>query len=91
VCTVVSTDGELVELARSGAPPEPVRRIFYAELRQIAADGGMKPGWAAHKFKEKYGTFPPWDWNDLPTATPTVTTLRWVKSRQIAYAKARAS
>jgi DNA repair protein RadD len=93
VCQVITTDGDLVELASEGALTliRADRRSFYAELRQIAADRGLKQGWAAHKFKEKFGTFPPWDWNDAPTATPTVTTLRWVKSRQIAYAKARAS
>jgi DNA repair protein RadD len=91
VCEIVTTEGDLVELARAGAPPEADRRIFYAELRQIAADRGTRPGWAAHKFREKFGSFPPWDWNDAPTATPTATTLRWVKSRQIAYAKSRAS
>jgi DNA repair protein RadD len=92
VCQVITTDGDLVELPSAGVLlPAPDRRIFFAELRQIAADRGLKQGWAAHKFKEKFGSFPPWDWNDAPTATPTVTTLRWVKSRQIAYAKARAS
>lgn len=90
VCEVVTTEGELVELARGGAL-EPDRRIFHAELRQIAADRGHKPGWAAFKFKEKFGTFPPWDWNELPPATPTLETLLWVKSRKIAYAKARAA
>jgi DNA repair protein RadD len=90
VCEVVTEDGELVELACSGAI-EPDRRIFYAELRQIAADRNHKPGWAAYKFKERFGGFPPWGWNELPTATPTHTKLRWVKSRQIAYAMARSA
>jgi hypothetical protein len=91
VCRVVTAEGDLVELARSDAPLEPDWRIFYAELRQIAADGGYKRGWAAMKFKEKFGTFPPWSWNDDQTATATVTTLQWTKSRQIAYARMAAS
>lgn len=90
VCQVVNADGELVELPNAGVLlPAPDRRIFHAELRQIAADRCMKPGWAAHKYRERFGAWPPWDWNDLPTATPTLATLRWVKSRQIAYAKSR--
>jgi superfamily II DNA or RNA helicase len=91
-CDVVHEDGELVELAphlRIVETPEPDRRIFYAELRHIEHERRFKRGWSAHKFKEKFGTFPPWSWNDAPTATPTVTTLRWVKSRQIAYAKSQ--
>jgi DNA repair protein RadD len=91
VCEVVTTEGELVKLARQNAPPLQDCRIFHAELRQIAADRGMKPGWAAHKYREKFGAFPPWDWNDQPTVTPTLKTLRWVKSRQIAYAMGRAA
>ena len=93
-CEIEHEDGELIELAsrlRAVTPPEPDRRIFYAELRHIAADRGLKPGWAAHSFKAKFGVWPPWDWNQAPTATPTVITLRWVKHRQIAYARARAS
>jgi DNA repair protein RadD len=90
VCAVVTEEGELVELARSGAS-EPDRCMFYAELREIAADRGLKPGWAAYKFKEKFGAFPPWGWNESPAATPSPETLRWVKSRQIAYFKARAA
>ena len=26
----------------------------------IADERGYKPGWAAHKYKEKFGAFPPW-------------------------------
>jgi superfamily II DNA or RNA helicase len=90
-CQVVNQEGELVELASRLRPveqPEPDQRIFYAELRAIAAERGHKPSWAAHQFKAKFGSFPPWSWNDDHTATPTVTTLRFVKSRQIAYARA---
>jgi DNA repair protein RadD len=94
-CEIVNEDGELIELAarRQAAAAEAVQdqRIFYAELRSIASDRGHKPGWAAHQYKAKFGSFPPWSWNDDQTATPTVTTLRFVKSRQIAYAKSRAA
>jgi DNA repair protein RadD len=50
---------------------------------------GYKAGWVGHKYREKFGTFPPWAYNDLPPATPTDAVLRWVRSRQIAFAKAR--
>jgi superfamily II DNA or RNA helicase len=93
-CDVIHEDGELVEMSarlRVVEVPESDRRIFYAELRHIAADRGLKPGWAAHSYRAKFNAFPPWAWNDDRTATPTVTTLRWVKSRQIAYAKSRAA
>lgn len=93
-CEIVNEDGELVELAsrpRTVEPSEPVRRNFYAELRHIATERGLKAGWAAHSFKARFGVFPAWSWNNDQTASPTVTTLQWVKSRQIAYARARAA
>ena len=43
---------------------------FHAQLRGLASERGYKPGWAAHKFKEKFGAFPPWDWNRLPLEPP---------------------
>jgi len=62
---------------------------FHAELRQIALDRKHKSGWAAHQYRARYGAFPPWAWNDRPEKAPTITTLGWVKSRQIAFAKTR--
>jgi hypothetical protein len=51
---------------------------------------GYRDGWTAHKFRERFGAFPPWDYKNLRPAAPSESTLRWVKSRQIAYAKSRA-
>jgi DNA repair protein RadD len=65
------------------------RIIFFRELRAVQQTRGYKKGWAAHKFKDKFGHFPPWAYNDLPPAIPTDAVLRWVRSRQIAFAKAR--
>jgi DNA repair protein RadD len=91
VCTIVAEDGDLVEFDSAGVPSLGERRIFFAELRYIAADRNFKRGWAAMKYKDKFAHFPPWSWNDDETATPTATTLSWVKSRQIAYAMRRAA
>jgi DNA repair protein RadD len=89
VCTVVAEDGDLVEFAaREAEISTQEKRFFYAELRRIADERGYKKGWSAAKFKDKFGSFPSWAWNDDQTATPAVTTLGWVKSRQIAYARA---
>jgi DNA repair protein RadD len=87
----VHRDGELVELdARKQAIfAEHDQRIFYAELKRIAETREYKPGWIAHKFKEKHGHFPPFDYQHLPSAAPSQATLRWVQSRNIAFAKRR--
>jgi DNA repair protein RadD len=83
-------DGELVEFSSRNAVKETTQQeriIFHAELRHIADQRGHKPGWAAHKYKEKFGSFPPWAWNERPTCPPTAVTLSWIRSKQIAYAK----
>jgi DNA repair protein RadD len=89
----VHRDGELIELAsrREAKGPTQHERIkFHAELRQIADQRSFKSGWAAQQYKTKFGSFPPWAWNDLPTCTPSAATLSWVRSRAIAFAKRRA-
>jgi hypothetical protein len=62
---------------------------FYLQLRAIGEERHYKSGFAAYKFKERYGKFPPFAWNDYPAVTPSLETRRWFKSRQIAYVKAR--
>jgi superfamily II DNA or RNA helicase len=86
-------EGELglVVGAKANAPAysEADRAAFFQQLRAVQQMRGYKRGWAAHKYKDKFGHFPPWAYNDLPPATPTDAVLRWVRSRQIAFAKAR--
>jgi hypothetical protein len=67
------------------------RRSFYGQLRSYALERGHKSGWAASKFKEKFGAFPPWDWNQLPHEVPEPATRSWIRSRAIAFAKSRAA
>jgi hypothetical protein len=75
----------------TGYVPVEQRRSFYGQLRSYALERGHKSGWAAHKFKEKFGTFPPWDWNRLPHEAPEPATRSWIRSREIAFAKSRAA
>lgn len=93
-CDVVSKDGELVEFrsrsaVKSAEQQEQFR--FYSELRSIAQERGYKDGWAAQQYKVKFGHFPPWNWNNHPTLAASAATRSWVKSRQIAFAKAKGS
>jgi len=83
-------DGDLarVERDRTVTAVTQDRRRFYAMLLYIAGERGYQPGWAAHKFKEKFGAWPSWRFLDpLP---PDDATRAWVRSRAIAYAKAMA-
>jgi hypothetical protein len=59
---------------------------FYSELLYYAKARDYKEGWAAFKYKEKYGYFP----NGLQKTTrqPSLSTVNFIKSRYIAWTKA---
>ena len=86
---VETIDGELIEIGEHEQRGTQERMAFFLELRGIASERGYQNGWAAHKYKEKHREFPPFAWNGLPVLNPTVETRRWVKSRQIAWAKSK--
>src|SRR5215467_2122320 len=90
---VIERRGELVEFTpgdfgRRRAQRDPMlfpysegeKRKFFAQLRAYATMKDYKPGWAAYKFKEKFGGFPPWAWNDTPTEPPGAEVLSYIKS-----------
>jgi DNA repair protein RadD len=89
-------DGELVELG-SGQSSRYAHAIvdmaaFLGELKWVAREHGYAPGWAAHKLREGFGDWP----NDsrikcASASPPSLKTRGWIKSRQIAFAKARAA
>jgi DNA repair protein RadD len=89
-------EGELGEVGRDRSvrvriynPDE--KRRFHAQLLWIARERGRQSGWAAHAYKAKFGSMPaapPWA---LPEPEPPDAAMRaWVRSRDIAYAKAMA-
>ena len=90
---VFVADGELglVDASRRArpAPNDPeLRRRWHSMFAHIAGEHGYKPGWVAHKYKEKFGEFPAWGCTPQPIP-PTPEVKSWVRSRMIAYAKAR--
>jgi len=86
-------DGDLarVEHGRTvtgGNPYEP--QPFHAQLLHYARNHRPRPyndGWAAHKFKEKFGYFPPRSWNRAAPIPPAPPVQSWIRSRLIAYAR----
>jgi DNA repair protein RadD len=92
-CTVVNAEGELIELtdrrsiAAVSQAKDKIR--FFQELKFYAGDRGYKQGWAAYKFKEKFGHWPK-GLDHLAPVEPSTSTLSWIKSKQIAYARERA-
>jgi DNA repair protein RadD len=89
---IVFDDGNLALYNRhnhtaepSGDPHQQMR--WHGMLMHLAALRGHKPGWAAHKFREKFGHFPPWI--QPKPIEPSREVLSWVRSRNIAWAKAK--
>ncbi len=91
---VETEDGDLVPIGGPEAEPKAakvsmaVKQDWYSSLLGIAQERGHKPGWAYHKFNEKFGIYPAntlrkWACEPLPEVRS------WVKSRAIAFAKAK--
>jgi len=84
---VTSVNGELLELVASNSKGIIDNKQFYSELLYYCKNKGYKDGWAAHKYKERFGVFP----RAIPQEVrPTsIQTMKWIKSRMIAYSKSK--
>ena len=85
-------EGDLAHLDRSGRSHPHIysfgeKREFPAMLAHIALERGYKPGWAAHKFKEKFGSWP-LERNIMPIP-PNAEVLAWDRHCRIRYAKSQ--
>ena len=86
-------DGELGEVAQGMREPRPTewpldqQLAFYRQLMGVAVKRGYKQGWSALKFRERFGRFPPWAWNNTGPVAPSGAVEAWVRSRHIAYAR----
>jgi DNA repair protein RadD len=88
-CQIVNKKGELVEFAARGTSKPTVEQVqFFRELKHIAASRSYQRGWIAHKYKEKFGDWP-MGLDHFTGLPPSQATLGWIKSKQIAYAKAK--
>jgi DNA repair protein RadD len=81
-------DGDLGLVENGRAKPSEYNRYeWHAMLAHIAQERGYKPGWAAYQFKEKFGHWP--QMRSIAPLEPSHEVRSWVRSRQIAYAKAK--
>ena len=85
--SITSIAGKLEELQEANRKLQIANTDFFAELQYYGRSKGYKEGWAAIKYKEKFGVYP----NGLRVAPkpPSVPTLKWIKSRTIAYVKGK--
>lgn len=86
---IMEVAGTLEELSGSGNSKSKVnKQDFYSELLYYARTKKFDEGWVSHKYKEKFGVWP----RGLQRVAqpPSPQTLGWLKSRYIAWSKARA-
>ena len=85
--SVTSIAGKLEELQEANRKLQIANTDFYAELQYYGRTKGYKEGWSAIKYKEKFGVYP----NGLKVdpKPPSNQTLKWIKSRTIAYVKGK--
>lgn len=97
-CTVFEADGELQEivpgmLKKVGTKKTwsyEEQKVFLSELKGYAVDKGYKVGWAAMKYKDKFGEFPPRTMDRVdPADVISPGTLNFIRSRNIAWAKSK--
>jgi len=51
-------EADLQEIKKNNKTSWPEKIKFMGQLKKYADDKGFKTGWAAHKYKEKFGVFP---------------------------------
>jgi DNA repair protein RadD len=88
---VIVRDGELARLDRGGTlhpqqySPEQ-KHEFHAMLAHIAQERGYKAGWAAYKYKERFGHWPVSRY--VIPIKPNAEVIAWERHCRIKYAKA---
>ena len=84
---VVVGDGQLVKQERKKPLKKEAGQFIYSQLLGYAQSRGFQPGWAFHKYREMTGR----EARGLRqvTAEPTPEIMGWIKSRNIAAAKAK--
>lgn len=87
---VIAKPGEMQELESGYKAPDGTivsRQDFYSELLCYARSKNFKDGWAAHKFRDRFGVFP----RGLHTEPriPSIHTAGWIKSQLIKAAHRR--
>jgi superfamily II DNA or RNA helicase len=90
---VIPREGELVEISQrrkeiaAATAEREVKRQWHAMLLGYARERGWNTGAAAHRFREKFGHWPPH--GRVEPIEPSPEVRSWVRSRSIAWAKSQ--
>jgi DNA repair protein RadD len=52
------------QLQALAGTPEEMRRMYLHMMVQVARTKGYKPGFASARYKQRYGSWPPWEWSE---------------------------
>lgn len=92
ISKVESEEGELSELSKTqrkhNKDSKEVKREFFGGLKQYAQDKGYKPGWAANKYRQRYGVWPN-KYRDTEPVPPNEMVRGFITHENIRYAKRR--
>jgi len=85
---VETEDGDLQKVTRRKGKDFSAadKARFYAELMWYGKQKGYRPSYALAAFRERFQAWP-YNYRSITPATPTLDTLNWIKSRNIARAK----
>ena len=86
ICVVETVDGDLVRLDSKALKEGKQMSLFeqeqfYRELKGVAEASGYKPGYAAMKFKDKCGFWPPRDWQAYRADPPSPAVSAWCRAQ----------
>lgn len=81
---VESADGNIGKVKRHSKTE---KQDWYSKLLYYSMDNGYKRGWAANKYREKFGVWPK-NLNET-RSQPDKDVLNWIKSRQIAWSHSK--
>jgi DNA repair protein RadD len=101
-CAIIEQDGELHEvvpgqLRKVGSKDRQQwsyaeQKVFLAELKGYALHHGYKTGWAAVKFKSKFGQWPERSMDGVePSEVQSPGTIVWIRSENIRWAKSKSN
>jgi superfamily II DNA or RNA helicase len=92
---LINTVEELIEVTRGAAGmkaadkqkvySEVERRNFHAQLLGYAEEKGHKAGWVAHKYRSKFGVWPPREWLSNPIQEPSKLVRAFIRGQTAAY------
>ena len=85
---VETVDGELKEVGKKKKATTAEKRMWFAMFKYHCEEKGLNPGWASHKFKERFGVWPN-KYKQVAPAEPTQEFRNYLRHLNIKWAKRR--